>query len=65
MISSPCKKCFKVDQPKNECIEDCDLIQNIQNITAGERNFVCVAGDYSDNMQFGIQLVPKILQPIL
>lgn len=65
MISSPCKKCFKVDQPKNECIEDCDLIQNIQNIAAGKTHCICVAGDYSDDMQFGIQLVPKIFQPLL
>ena len=61
MISSPCKKCFKVDQPKNECIEDCDLIQNLQNIVSGETHLVCVASDYSDDMQFSSQFVPKIL----
>ena len=32
MISSPCKKCPLKNQPKDECIKDCELLQDIQDI---------------------------------
>jgi hypothetical protein len=32
MISSPCKTCPKSEQPKDNCYQDCKLIQVIQNI---------------------------------
>lgn len=36
MIASPCKHCRNVHAPKDECIQDCPLIQEIQKIAAQE-----------------------------
>ena len=52
MISSPCRKCINVDQPKNECIEGCNLIQDLQNIAAGEDQFACSGIDSSDEARY-------------
>jgi len=52
MISSPCKKCVNVDQPKQDCIEGCNLIQDLQNIAVGEEQFACSAIDSSDDSRY-------------
>jgi len=61
MISSPCKECVNVDQPKQECIEGCNLIQNLQNIAAGEEQFICSAIDYSDDARYELRVTSKAL----
>ncbi len=30
MISSPCKQCYRLFLPKDECIETCEMIRAIQ-----------------------------------
>jgi len=52
MISSPCRKCVNVDQPKQECIEGCSLIQNLQDIAVEKEQFVCSAIDCSDDARY-------------
>jgi hypothetical protein len=32
MISSPCKQCYRLYLPKEECLEDCKLLKGIQNL---------------------------------
>lgn len=54
MISSPCKKCPKIDQPKDQCTKDCPLIQKLQGMAVDEANLVSTAIDYADDVRFSI-----------
>lgn len=37
MISSPCKNCYRLYLPKDECLEKCDLLKNVQNLQLTKR----------------------------
>jgi hypothetical protein len=57
MISSPCKFCSKKDDPKDECLKDCKLIHEIQDlqIARGESSAYS-AIDYTEDNRFSIIL---------
>lgn len=49
MISSPCKTCHRYDQPKEECIKDCVLLQAIQIIQLSAKEDLPESGvDYAE-----------------
>jgi hypothetical protein len=55
MISSPCKDCEKKNFPKDECLKDCQLIQNIQGMQlARKESNVYTAVDFSEESRFQI-----------
>jgi hypothetical protein len=55
MISSPCKDCQKKNFPKDECLKDCQLIQNIQGMQlARKESNVYTAVDFSEESRFQI-----------
>ncbi len=55
MISSPCKDCPKKDFPKDECLKDCQMLQDIQGmqLSRKDRN-VYTAVDFSEESRFQI-----------
>ncbi len=55
MISSPCKDCPKKNFPKDECLKDCQMLQDIQSmqLSRKERN-VYTAVDFSEESRFQI-----------
>ena len=55
MISSPCKTCSKRNQPKDECLKTCQMIQNIQGLQLARReSSVYTAVDFSEESRFQI-----------
>lgn len=60
MISSPCKSCLHVDEPKTHCMATCLLLQQIQAKAAEEVPAVAMTLDYSesDYPQHGLTGLP-------
>jgi hypothetical protein len=57
MISSPCKNCYKKDYPKDECLKDCRMLQELQDIQiAKAESTAYTAIDYSEDNRFSIVL---------
>ena len=57
MISSPCKTCHNRDKPKDNCYQDCKLIQAIQIIERSEAICSSASGiDCSDDGRFTAHL---------
>ncbi|MGB5985477.1 MAG: hypothetical protein WBG37_09255 [Desulfobacterales bacterium] len=54
MISSPCKHCPNIDQPKDYCMENCPLIQALQTRAAAQVPLVAMALDYTEDMSAGL-----------
>ena len=55
MISSPCKDCPKKNLPKDECLKDCQMLQNIQGMQLSRRESnVYTAVDFSEECRFQI-----------
>jgi hypothetical protein len=54
MISSPCKDCPKVNSPKNNCLEDCPLIQGVQSIAREKAQVLQTTGDFSDDIRLSV-----------
>jgi hypothetical protein len=55
MISSPCKDCPKKNFPKDECLQTCELIQNIQGMQLSRRESnMYTAVDFTEESRFTI-----------
>ena len=55
MISSPCKDCHKKNLPKDECLKDCQMLQNIQGMQLSRKESnVYTAVDFSEESRFQI-----------
>ena len=54
MISSPCKECKKRNQSKDECLEDCPLIQGLQSLAISESSVLSTSADYTDDLRFAV-----------
>lgn len=54
MIASPCKNCPLRNQPKDECIKNCRLIQAIQDIeiAKGEHYLAPTAIDCTEELRY-------------
>jgi len=53
MISSPCLKCQKKNQPKEECASDCILLQEVQDFQVSLKDYdISTAIDYSEEGRF-------------
>ena len=61
MIASPCKLCPNIDLPKDYCIENCPLIQELQAQAAAHLPLVPMAVDYTDFTESGITGIPASL----
>lgn len=48
MIASPCKNCSKRNEPKENCIKDCALLQAVQDIQYTSKEDFGISGvDYT------------------
>jgi hypothetical protein len=57
MISSPCKKCFRENLPKDKCIKDCQLLRGIQDILVStEKNCVSSGIDCTEENRYTVSL---------
>lgn len=57
MISSPCKFCHKKDYPKDECLKNCKLLQEIQDMQISKpQTSGYSAIDYGEDNRFAIIL---------
>jgi hypothetical protein len=57
MISSPCKTCPRKYYPKDECLKDCKLLQEIQDIQIATHDSTAyTAIDYTEDNRFSIVL---------
>ena len=55
MISSPCKDCPKKHLPKDECLKDCQMLQNIQGMQLSRKESnVYTAVDFTEECRFQI-----------
>lgn len=55
MIASPCKNCPKRHEPKGNCMEDCELLQAVQNIQYTLKEDISVSGiDYAEADRFTV-----------
>ena len=53
MIASPCKNCPKRNEPKENCMKDCELLQAVQNIQYAFKEDISVSGiDYAEVDRF-------------
>jgi hypothetical protein len=53
MISSPCENCLKKNQPKENCVDECEILNAIQLYQVlNEREFFISAIDYSEEGRF-------------
>jgi len=57
MISSPCIRCPKKNQPKDICSKDCDLLKAVQDLNV-VKNSICAASaiDYTAENRYAISL---------
>lgn len=44
MIASPCRTCPRRDQPKENCMYDCELLQKVQKIDRVSNEVIVVSG---------------------
>lgn len=60
MISSPCKHCPNIDLPKDYCIKNCLMIQELQAKAVAQVPLVAMDLDYTEDMGFGLpaNLIP-------
>lgn len=61
MIASPCRNCPKCDQPKENCMKDCELLIKVQEIQRVSDSQIILSGiDYAEVGRFtfagGVQL---------
>jgi len=55
MISSPCKTCFRHDQPKEDCYKDCAVLQALQHFQLSAKEDPLESGaDYSEENRLAI-----------
>lgn len=55
MISSPCSNCFKKNQPKDICSQDCDILQSLQKFQMTIKEVEATSAiDYADEERFEI-----------
>jgi uncharacterized OB-fold protein len=53
MISSPCENCHRKNLPKENCADDCEILNAIQLYQVSkERDFFISAIDYSEEGRF-------------
>lgn len=53
MISSPCENCHRKNQPKENCADDCDILNAVQLYqVANGSDFFISAIDYSEEGRF-------------
>lgn len=53
MISSPCANCIKKNQPKETCVNDCEILHAIQLYQVSvEKSYVMPAIDYAEEGRF-------------
>ena len=56
MIASPCKNCSKRNEPKENCIKDCERLKAVQNMQYTSKEDFGISGiDYAaiDRFTFG------------
>jgi hypothetical protein len=57
MVSSPCKVCHRKHYPKDDCLKDCKLLQEIQDIQISTHDSnAYTAIDYTEDNRFSIVL---------
>jgi len=57
MISSPCKNCSRKNLPKEDCINDCQILQTLQDIQkSAEKSSVSSGIDYTEENRYSIPL---------
>jgi len=53
MISSPCENCQRKNQPKESCVDDCEILNAVQLYLVSKGNdFSISAIDYSEEGRF-------------
>ena len=58
MISSPCLNCNRKDEPKDECVKDCNTLHEIQEYQASlEEVNILSAINYGEETRFSINIV--------
>lgn len=56
MISSPCKNCYRLYLPKDECLEHCEMLRGIQSIQLTMPEFSYSSIDSSDLNRYRLAL---------
>jgi hypothetical protein len=56
MIASPCKNCARKNLSKEDCIQDCNLLNAIQNSAQSEKFNDGSAIDYTEEYSYNIPL---------
>lgn len=64
MIDSPCRTCKRIDQPKDECYRNCELLQKIQVELAREENGAVCRADQSEESRFSLHLSSLGIHPL-
>jgi hypothetical protein len=54
MIFSPCKNCARKNLSKENCIQDCELLNEIQNSALSEKFHDGSAIDYTEEYSYNI-----------
>jgi hypothetical protein len=57
MISSPCKSCYRRNRPKDECLKECKLLHQWQDLHLAKAEITAyTAVDYTEESRFSIVL---------
>ena len=64
MISSPCRTCKRIDQPKDECYKNCTLLQKIQIQLANQESTTAYGSDDSEEGRFSLHLSHVGVHPL-
>jgi hypothetical protein len=57
MISSPCKNCPRINLPKEDCMKDCRLLRELQDVLVlAEKNCVSSGIDCTEENRYTISL---------
>jgi len=64
MISSPCKTCHRINQPKEDCYKKCELLQKIQEAQSTAKDDPTAPGiDCFEENRLTIALPTAIVPP--
>ena len=59
MISSPCKNCQRSDKSKEDCIDECDIIQAVQRNIITQGQHLSTAIGHSDTERLRVLIKPE------
>jgi len=65
MISSPCKTCERRNDPKDECLKDCKILNDVQEFHLTTANSICYSAvDCTEESRYRVEsLSAAMLSP--